>query len=217
MKLPPIKKKYGTRTVLDLDAMTLTHGRIYAVIGANGSGKSTLARILAGAEPSDDGCITLAGASVGYLPQKPYAFRMSVRRNLLLGGRDEKRMHALAEQLDITHLLSKAAQKLSGGETARMTLARLYMRDYDLLILDEPTAAIDRASTIKCEELIRREQRRTGNTVLLITHSLGEAKRVADEVLFLSDGKCVETGSADKLFDEPETDEMKAFLRFYRV
>lgn len=215
MKLPPMKKTYGGRTVLDLDALTLKSGRIHAVIGANGSGKSTLAKLLASAEQADGKAVPSSGLTVGYLPQRPYAFRMSVRRNLLLGGRDEERMRALAEALDIVPLLDKPARKLSGGETARMALARLYLNDYDLLILDEPTASTDRAATIRCEDLIRSEQRRTGNTVLLITHSLGEARRIADEVLFLCDGRCVEAGDAKKLLTAPDTEELKAFLRFY--
>lgn len=154
MKISAFTKTYGGRTVLDMPETELEHGASYAVIGANGSGKSTLARILAGVEKPDGGKTVISGITVGYMPQKSYAFRMTVMRNLLVGANDEERARYLMRKLGIEHLASEPAHKLSGGETARMALARLLMRDRQLLIVDEPTAAMDMESVTLAERLL---------------------------------------------------------------
>ena len=100
MKIAAFTKTYAGRRVLDFPGAELERGKIYGVIGANGSGKSTLARVLAGALPADQpGSKIEPGLSVGYMPQKNYAFRMSVRSNILLGGRDEARAEQLMEEI----------------------------------------------------------------------------------------------------------------------
>ena len=137
MKVSGFTKTYGGRRVLDVPGFELKKGSIYAVIGANGSGKSTMAKILAGVLPSDSGILPLAkDVSVGYMPQKSYAFRMTTQKNILLRGGDAKRADELMRSLGIQNLAQNRADKLSGGETARMALARLKMGSYDLVILD---------------------------------------------------------------------------------
>ena len=149
MKLPAFSKTYEDSTVLDFPGMEVEPGRIYAIIGAHGSGKSTFANILSGVLCADRK--VALPQSVGYLPQKPYAFRMSTRKNILLGGTDASRADALMKDLRLCHLEKKRADRLSGGETARMALARLMMGQYDLVILDEPTAAMDIETTAAAE------------------------------------------------------------------
>ena len=92
MILPAFSKTYEGRTVLDFPGMEMEPGKIYAVIGANGSGKSTFAKILAGALPADRRIKPMEG--IGYMPQKNYAFRMSLKKNLLLNGSDEGRRNS---------------------------------------------------------------------------------------------------------------------------
>lgn len=215
MKLSNLKKSYGGRSVLDIDALELQEGRVYAVIGANGSGKSTLAKLVAGAILPDSGKVEGYTGSIGYMPQKSYAFRMSLEKNLRINGHDTERMQSLMSALKISELGSAKAKKLSGGETARMALARLFMRDYDLYILDEPCSAMDIESTLLAEKLISERCKRLGSTVLIVTHSVSQAQRMADEVLFISGGKLIERASPEKLISAPESEETRRFLEFY--
>ena len=215
MKTVAFTKSYGGTTVLTMPAVELEPGTVTAVIGANGSGKSTLAKVLAGIVPADRKTRAKPDARVGYLPQKSFAFRMSLERNIALNGADAQRMAHLIETLGLQALRTRAAKRLSGGETAKMALARLLMADYDLIILDEPTAAMDMESTLAAEGLITEACRETGCAVLLITHSLAQAERCADRVLFLHKGQLLEQGEAKTVLTAPQQPETKAFLKFY--
>ena len=146
MNITPFSKTYEGRKVLDFPGMELRAGRVYAIIGANGSGKSTFAKILAGIEKADRRGAVLSGGTLGYMPQKNYAFRMSLQKNLLLNGTDVKRALWLMDQLQLRDLSLKRADKLSGGETARMALARLMMRFYDLVRNFSRTSGPERRS-----------------------------------------------------------------------
>ena len=217
MKILPFSKTYDRRTVLSFPGMELQPGQIYAIIGANGSGKSTFSKILSGILPSDQKGRPLDTLSVGYMPQKNYAFRMSVKKNILLNGGDAAKAEQFMDALQIRHLETKRADKLSGGETARMALIRLMMRSYDLLILDEPTAAMDMETTLMAEKLIQEYVHQTGCSLVLVTHSLQQAKRVADQVLYFHKGELLETGSAKQILITPSKAETKQFLEFYGI
>lgn len=216
MKINAITKTYGERCVLSTPAFELESGKVCALIGANGSGKSSLAKIIAGVLPADGGTKpTAERCSIGYMPQKSYAFRMSALKNLRLAGASEAQARAMLEALGIAQLADSPAKKLSGGETARMALGRVLCAEHELIILDEPTASMDMESTALSEELILDYCRRTGAAVLWVTHSLAQARRVADSVMFLRKGELVESGSAAKLLSEPEKAETREFLKFY--
>jgi len=217
MNILPFSKTYRGTVVLDFPGAQLEPGTIYAVIGANGSGRSTFARILSGVLPADRKGQPLTGVSVGYMPQKNYAFRMSTRANILLGGGDTARAEELMDALQIRHLERKRADRLSGGETARMALARLMMNRFDAVILDEPTAAMDMETTSLSEELIVRYVRETGCALILVTHSLQQARRIADEAMFFCRGKLLESGKKETVLYCPEQEETRKFLDFYGV
>ena len=216
MKLPPITKTYGGRRVLDLPALELADGAIHAVIGANGSGKSTLARILAGVTKPDQGGFPSMGQA-GYMPQRSYPFRMSVVRNLQLTGAGRDRAMAQLELFGLAGLARQNAKGLSGGETARLALARVLMEDHPLLILDEPTAAMDVAAALRSEKILLDYQARMGCTVVLVTHSMTQARRMAGQVLFLKDGRLVEQGETGQVLSHPRRAETQAFLDFYAL
>ena len=217
MKIHAFSKTYDGRTVLDFPGMELQPGKIYAVIGANGSGKSTFAKILAGVQKADRKDIHLETDCVGYMPQKNYAFRMTTKANILLNGRDVSRAEELMDAIQLRHLENKRADRLSGGETSRMALARLMMKRYDVVILDEPTAAMDMETTSVSEDLIVRYVREMGCTLILVTHSLQQARRIADEVLYFHKGKLLECGSKEQVLYEPQLPETRQFLDFYGV
>ena len=217
MKISAFSKTYEGRTVLDFPGLELEPGKIYAVIGANGSGKSTFAKILAGVLPADRRGKWLDSGNVGYLPQKNYAFRMSTKANILLNGSDENRANKLMEAIQIHHLASKRADRLSGGETARMALVRLMMKPYDLVILDEPTAAMDMETTILSEKLIADYVQETGCAMILVTHSLQQARRISHQVLYFHKGKLLEYGPREQVLYEPAMPETKGFLEFYGI
>lgn len=215
MILQNLRKSYDGRIVLDVSSLELENGKIYAVIGANGSGKSTMAKIAAGIIAPDGEKPEKKKLQTGYMPQKSFAFRMSLRKNMRINGGDGEREEALLKALKIEHLADAGAKRLSGGETARMALARLLMRDYELIVLDEPCSAMDIESTLLAEKLIRDYLERTGCTVLIVTHSISQAERIANEVLFLSDGKLIERGSPEKLIEHPDNEITQRFIEFY--
>ena len=217
MKIAAFSKTYERRMVLDFPGMELEPGKIYAVIGANGSGKSTFAKILSGILPADKKGKHLSAATIGYMPQKNYAYRMSTRANILLNGREKDRADALMEAVQIRHLENKRADKLSGGETARMALVRLMMKTYDVVLLDEPTAAMDMETTLLSEKLIVDYVRETGCALILVTHSLQQARRIADEVLYFYKGRLLESGPKEQVLYSPAMAETRQFLDFYGI
>ena len=217
MKTTAFTKTYGDRVVLSLPELELPQGTITAVIGPNGSGKSTFARILAGIERADGKKPVLSGVSVGYLPQKSYPFRMSTEKNVLQNGDDPARAAELMKRLGIDALAKQSAKKLSGGETARMVLCRILMRPYELLILDEPTSAMDMESTLASEMLIRETCAGQGCALVLITHSISQARRIADRVIVLHRGELVEQGESGPLLDAPRLEQTRRFLEFYGI
>ena len=119
------------------------------------------------------------------------------------------------ERLQIAHLAGERADRLSGGETARMALARLMMGRFDLVILDEPTAAMDMESSTLAEGLILDYCRESDCALVLGTHSLQQARGVADEALFFCAGQLLEQGEKEKLLYTPEREETRRFLDFY--
>jgi len=215
VKILPFTKTYDGVRVLDFPGMALEQGKIYAVIGANGSGKSTFAKILAGIVKADGRGPLCDAASVGYMPQKNYAFRMSTEANLLLNGSDKDRAKELMDALQIRHLEKKRADRLSGGETARMALGRLMMGRYELVILDEPTAAMDMETTLLAEALIADYVRESGCALILVTHSLQQARRLAQEALYFHKGELIEAGGAGRVLNAPVQTLTQKFLDFY--
>ena len=205
MRIGAFSKTYGSRTVLDFPGCEFKPGKVCAVIGANGSGKSTFASVLAGLIPPDGkGSVLPPEVRCGFMPQKSYAFRMSVLGNVLLNADGTGKAERLLKQLSLSELRNAGAKTLSGGETARLALVRLLAGQYDLLILDEPCASMDMQSTLAAEKLITEYAGRENAAVVLITHSLAQAERTASEILFFDEGK---------LCFDPEKKE--AFFRFY--
>ncbi|MBO4360512.1 MAG: ABC transporter ATP-binding protein [Eubacteriaceae bacterium] len=221
MKIDPIRKTYQSRTVLDTCSMEIEQGRIYAVAGANGSGKSTLLRCLAGIEKPDVP-FSVTGAeqlSMGYLPQSSYPFKMSLLKNVLVGlprsGENVSRAKDLIEAFDLGELSSSRADRLSGGEKQKTALMRILMRRFGLLLLDEPTSAMDPRGVLTAEELITSHAKETGCTVMMVTHFMKQAERIADEIIFLSSGRTDGPVELSRFLSGQAGDAAREYLEFW--
>lgn len=214
------KKQYGDRTVLNVNGLTFERGKAYALVGANGSGKSTLLKVIDSQLKADGEKNIPKFMTVGYMPQSSYAFSISVKRNILLPLKFyqrrnlRRRFDNLVETLELKGLLKKNAAKLSGGETQRMALARTLMVRADLLLLDEPTAAMDVEQAQAVLKLLKQEVREYHTTLIFATHSLKQAEELADEVLFMSNGVVVERGAPSDVLHNPLYNETKTFIGF---
>lgn len=213
-----LTKRYGDKLVLDIESLSFSQGKKYALLGANGSGKSTLLKILTKLEAQSGGAINHTFAKIGFMPQRSLGFSMSVINNVLLAyplaARKDNKKNALEllQQLGIMHLKNKNAAKLSGGETQKLALARLLACPHDLLLLDEPTAAMDINSQLSSESLILDYAAKNSTTLIFATHSIKQAERLADEVIFLHNGKIAEQG-ATAILSAPQTNCFKEFLK----
>ena len=219
-----VQKSYRGRCVLNLPAMEFAEGGRYALVGPNGAGKSTLLRILAGTLSPDAGEIRIPqefSRDCGYLPQIPYGFGFSVLKNVEIALPESANRQQQAESaLDIvgmTPLLHARGSTLSGGETQRMAFARMIAKPRKLLLLDEPTAAMDVAGSDRIERALLEYCAEHGSTLIFSTHSLAQAQRIADEVLMLSNGTLVERGIPRQVLFAPQSEQAKAFLRYWAL
>jgi putative ABC transport system ATP-binding protein len=215
-------------------SLTVPSGELTAVVGPSGGGKSTLVRLLNRLEEPDDGRILLFGEPVtavdplvlrrrvGLVPQKPFMFEGDVLDNLqrpfLL--RDEPPPAADSEALLSSlalcrldaELLSRAARSLSLGQQQRVSLARTLLTGPEVLLLDEPTSALDRPTADRLAATLREICRSRRLTVLLVTHDLRLAGRVADRLAYLEAGTILEEGSAGELLNHPRSEALRRFL-----
>ncbi|KDN15986.1 ABC transporter ATP-binding protein [Amycolatopsis rifamycinica] len=194
-----LTKRFGDRTVLDGLDLTVGRGEFVALLGRSGSGKSTLLRVLAGLDDDVEGRADVTGTvSVAFQQPRLLPWR-KVWRNVVLGLRQDgvakSRNRALADKaLAEVHLAEHADDwplTLSGGEAQRVSLARALVREPDLLLLDEPFGALDALTRISVHGLVQDLWRRHGPGVLLVTHDVDEALRLADRVLVLDGGRIV--------------------------
>lgn len=212
-------------TLLDRVSFTITAGAPTVLIGPNGAGKTTLLRAAMGLVAPARGTITWHGRE--HVPpvrraivfQRPTMLRRSAAANIryaLSAARIARSAHdaaidRLLALVGLEHAAERPARRLSTGEQQRLALARALAREPDVLLLDEPTASLDPASTKAIEDVIRTVSQR-GIKVLLSTHDLGEARRLAGDVMLLHRGRIVETGAAPDFFDAPLTDEARRFV-----
>ncbi len=215
----------GGVTILDNIALSLLPGAPTVLIGPNGSGKSTLLRVAMGLLAPTRGRITWGGLENvpplkrAIVFQHPAMLRRSAAANIRFALRavgipraeHARRTSELLELVGLGELADRAARKLSGGEQQRLALARALARDPAVLFLDEPTASLDPVATKAVEDIIRAVSQRHIK-VVMATHDLGEARRLAGEVVMLHRGRVVETGAAASFFDAPQTTEARAFL-----
>lgn len=217
----------GDRTLIDAVSLTLTHGPRTVILGPNGAGKSLLLRLLHGLLAPTSGAVQWAGAAAdgpisrrqAMVFQRPVLLRRSVQGNLhhalaarsIPGAERRPRIAAALADAGLTDLADRPARRLSGGEQQRLAMARALALEPEILFLDEPTASLDPASTLAIERLIEQAHGR-GCKIVLVTHDLGQARRLADDVVFLARGRVVERTDAAAFFDRPTSAEARAYL-----
>jgi len=209
-------------------------GRVYAIVGPNGAGKTTLLRFLGLLEKPDQGQIFLNGVDttarwpdclalrrqIGFIHQHPVLFRTSVWENVGAGLRFrgqprsliDPQVQAMLSAFGLAHLARRASDSLSGGEAQKVSLAQVMVFAPSILLLDEPTASLDPRNTLEIEELIRVINQQHGITIVLVTHDLGQAERLSDELIFMCQGQIVESGSTRTVLDNPQEPRTQSFL-----
>lgn len=187
-----LTRRFGTNTVLNDLHLILRPGEFVALLGRSGSGKSTLLRTLAGLDTAPDGVLTVPAARAVVFQEPRLLPWKRVWQNVTLGLR-VKDARARAEEalgeVELSHRLTEWPLTLSGGEAQRAALARALVRSPELLLLDEPFAALDALTRLRMQGLVARLWQVHRPTVLLVTHDVDEALLLADRVLVLEDGK----------------------------
>lgn len=219
--------KAGDRLLIDNISFTLSAGSCTIALGPNGAGKSLLLRLCHGLISPTSGAINWNGMSPGWAQprlamvfQRPVLLRRSAAANIdyalcIRGVERHRRKAQVAEalaQTGLSHLARRPARVLSGGEQQRLAIARAWALRPQAMFLDEPTASLDPAATRSVEELVRTIHQ-AGTTILMTTHDLGQARRLAEEVLFVHQGRLLEQTSAGEFFARPGNAEAAAFIQ----
>ena len=211
------------KTVLGPVSLTIDRGGPTMIIGPNGSGKTTLLRVMHGIERLSAGRADWAQndqARQAYVFQSPIVLRRTVADNLryplqLIGAAKTEIEAATAtwlERIGLADIRDSRASRLSGGERQKLAIARALIRDPDVLFLDEPCANLDGHATREIEALLQ-DTAASGTRIIMSTHDMGQARRLATDVIFLVAGKVHEQGVASAVLGQPQTAELRAFLQ----
>jgi len=212
--------RFGATTALQGVDFTLHAGERVALVGANGSGKTTLLRVLHGRLPHEGRRLVAGNLRQAMVYQRPFLLRLSVWRNLMLAlwlaGVPAQERATRADEALVRVGLSAERQRparvLSGGQQQRLALARAWAVRPQVLFLDEPTASLDPAAKREVEQLIA-EFSREGMALVMSTHNLGQAKRLATRVLYLEGGQLVVDRPTSDFFDRPLPEPAASFLK----
>ena len=209
------------RTILDIPNTDIQFGGITACIGPNGAGKTTFLKLLHGLIPPN------AGGKVDYpigmrsalvLHHTPM-IKASVRINIGLSGihkPNDKEIDLALEEAELSHLQYQPAYQLSAGERQKLCLGRARLQNPNLLLLDEPTANLDPATTEQVETMIRGFAA-SGCDVLISSHQLAQVRRLADSILFVDGGQIKEKGACAPFFTQPQTEAALLYLQRERT
>ena len=229
-----VVKNYGSMRALHEVSADIAHGEVVVIIGPSGSGKSTFIRCLNGLEEISGGQVKISGQPIatrrdwqaarrriGMVFQDYSLFpHLSVMRNICLAPlrakvatRAEIEKHAmeLLERVGLAHKAHGYPVELSGGQQQRVAIVRALAMKPEAILFDEPTSALD-PETIGEVLAVMKELARDGMTMVVVTHEMGFAREVADRVIFMDQGRVVETGSPEQVFAAPSEDRTKAFL-----
>ncbi len=216
--------RIGDARLVDAVNLTIPDGSLSVVMGANGAGKSLLLRLLHGLLTPTAGAVLWGGKPMSdtvrsrqaMVFQRPVLLRRSVEANIrfvlkLHKSFLNKRIEDILSEVGLAAQASQPARLLSGGEQQRLSLARALATEPQVLFLDEPTASLDPASTAAIEDIVKKAHRH-GTKIVFVTHDIGQARRLADDVVFMDRGRLTEFSSAAKFFENPESEAARQYL-----
>lgn len=228
LQLLDIKKKYRKVNALNSVSLEMFGGKIIVLLGVNGAGKTTLMRIMAGLENPDEGKLVFNGQNMDakglrhiatLVFQKSAMFSQNVYDNLAYGLRIrgvqkeeiKRKVCAELEAVRLSGFEKRKAKKTSGGEQQRIALARAFLLDSHILLLDEPTANLDPNSATIIEKAII--GKKNGQSIIVMsTHNLSQARRMADEIVHIYNGEIVEVASPENFFENPKSEISRKFV-----
>jgi len=222
LRIDQVTKSFGKTRAVDGISLDIHENEFFALLGPSGCGKTTLLRMLAGFETLDGGKILLSGKDISPLPpeKRPlnlmfqsYALfpHMSVRQNLNYGLEMERlprktiraRVDETLASTDLTALADRKPDQLSGGQKQRVALARALVKRPRVLLLDEPLGALDKKLRERMQLELKRLQHEAGVTFIIVTHDQEEALVMADRMAILKDGKLLQAGTPEQIYEEP--------------
>lgn len=229
-----LRVEYDGEAALEVPEIKICKGEVLALIGPNGAGKSTLLRVLALLEPPTSGSLLFHGHPIAWGSRDLLAMRRrlacvfqeallcdtTVEANAALGLRLRRRPHAEVatqvgtwlERLAVTHLADRRAGTLSGGEAQRVSLARAFAIQPEVLLLDEPFAALDPPTRAELVVLLQALLREAGCTTVFVTHDREEALRLGDRIAVMMDGRIRQLGRPSEVFGHPASEEVARFV-----
>jgi tungstate transport system ATP-binding protein len=236
LEVEGLSKRYGDSWALHAIDLQVNKGEVFGLIGPSGAGKTTLLRLIATLEKPSEGRIRFDGVELNWLSEKeglvmkrrmgivfqnPVAFKRSVYENVAYGLRIRgvekvsinRRVEAALQLVGMSEFEKRNATTLSGGEVQRLALIRTTIVEPQLLLLDEPTANLDPANVALIEHAISEIVKMEGTTVIIATHNMFQAERLADRVGFFVNGELVEVAETDQIFNYPEDERTRAFVR----
>jgi tungstate transport system ATP-binding protein len=228
LQLECIEKKYRTVKAVDEITFNAKGGKIIVLIGVNGAGKTTLLRIMAGLDKPDMGSIRFNSQIISdnelrriatLVFQRTAMFSRSVYDNLAFGLKlREKKDPEIREKItEVLHNVGlkdfekRRAKKTSGGEQQRIALARAFLLESKILLLDEPTVNLDPNSAIIIEKAIV-DRKRADKIIIMATHNLNQAKRLGDEIVHIHEGKIIEHANPSEFFEKPKNEITRRFI-----
>lgn len=217
----------GGRAIIERVSCEFAPGPRTLILGPNGSGKSVLMRLCHGLLKPTSGRIVWRGTPDDRRPraqamvfQRPVMLRRSALGNVTYGlalagvprAERERRARTALDSVGLSSLAYRPARVLSGGEQQKLALARAWALEPEVLFLDEPTANLDPGATREVERIVE-QIHGSGTKIVMTTHNLGQARRLADEILFMSGGRLADHAPVERFFAEPSTPEAAAFIK----
>jgi tungstate transport system ATP-binding protein len=232
-RITGLEKEYGGRRVLNIPFLEIHRGEVFCLVGPSGSGKSTLLRLLNFLEQPSAGTIEFGGGAftlgremplelrrrVVSIFQHPVLLNRSVADNVAYGLRlrqgrgDASLVREALVEVGLEKMAQQRARSLSGGEAQRVALARALVLGPDVLLLDEPTANLDPHNVGLIETILRRQNQEHGVTLVLVTHNVFQARRLAKRIALLLEGRVIELVSTEAFFSRASDPRTKAFVQ----